>query len=79
MSTIRCIDVSYIRPSRTIETISVTKGVDSKILYVYNYEGYSFRLFDSVLSLIDFFQNGTETANHFECEEELDSFLLQQV
>ena len=77
MNTIRAIDTDYLRPSRTIDTILVSNADTEKVCFVYNYEGYSFRLFYSLLDLINFFQNDeVESDHHFETDEELDSFLL---
>jgi hypothetical protein len=68
------ISTSYIRSSRTIETVLVLES--KAVLYVYNYEGNSFRVFDDVLKLIEFFNQGKdESIAHFETEEELDAFL----
>ena len=77
MNTIRAIDTDYLRPSRTIDTIIVSNADVEKVFFVYNYEGYSFRLFYYHLDLINFFQNDeVECDRHFETDEELDSFLL---
>lgn len=68
------IATSYIISSRTIETVLVLES--KAVLYVYNYEGNSFRVFDDVLKLIEFFNQGKdESIAHFETEEELDAFL----
>lgn len=55
MNTFATINTEYIRASRTIETVLVSMGKFSKIFFVYNYEGVSFRLFKSHLDLIHFF------------------------
>lgn len=75
MNTFSTINTEYIRPSRTIETVLVSKGGFSKVFFVYNYEGNSFRLFGSHLSLIQFFQDKSESDFHFTTENELDLFL----
>lgn len=51
------INIEYLRPSRTIETALVSMGNLSKVFYVYNYEGNSFRLFENHLGLIQIFQD----------------------
>lgn len=65
----------YIRPSRTIETVHMSNDSRIKSFDIYNYEGYSFRLFEDILALILFFETGEEAATHFDSEEELDCFL----
>ncbi len=50
------LEIEYIRSSRTIETIEVSSGDKAKIYYIYNYEGIHFRLFGSLISLIQFFE-----------------------
>lgn len=77
MNAIQTLNTEYIRPSRTIETILVSKGKLNKVFYLYNYEGNSFRLFESHLGLIRFFQDNSESDFHFSTEQELDFFLSQ--
>ena len=75
MNTFQTINTEYIRSSRTIEIVLVSKGSLSKLFFVYNYEGNSFRVFESHLDLINFFQNKAEYNFHFNTEIKLDSFL----
>lgn len=75
MNAIQTLNTEYIRPSRTIETILVSKGKLNKVFYLYNYEGNSFRLFESHLGLIRFFQDNSESDFHFSTEDELDFYL----
>ncbi len=75
MNTYRAIDVFYLRPSRTIETILVSKGNIEKIFFVYNYEGWFFRVFENVLDLMNFFDDLFEPEVYFEVETELDNYL----
>lgn len=77
MNDFTTINTEYLRPSRTIDTILVSKNNLSQVFIVYNYEGYSFRLFKSHLKLILFFQDKTESDFHFETDEELDDFLSE--
>ncbi len=72
---INVIEIEYIRASRTIETIVVRNNQQDKLLYIYNYEGNSFRCFGSLLSLVQFFEEGKEPEVYFESETELDEFL----
>jgi hypothetical protein len=74
MNSITNIETEYIRASRTIETVLVSNSRIKNIFYVYNYEGYSFRVFKTVHSLIQFFEIGSDCFLHFNNEIELDNF-----
>ncbi len=75
MNNFTTIDIDYVRGSRTIETTMVTSKNLSKVYFIYNYEGISFRVFENHLSLINFFQGNAESDFHFSTETELDNFL----
>ncbi len=75
MNKITPLEVEYIRSSRTIETIEVSQGDKLKILYIYNYEGIHYRLFGSLILLIQFFELGIEPYVSFDKETELDAYL----
>ena len=75
MNTIINCHTDYITPSRTLETISYKQS--DKIIYIYNYEGTHFRLFTSLLELIQFFTLGTEPKYDFTEEGDLDLFLQE--
>jgi len=72
---INIIEIEYIRASRTIETIVVSDNQHEKLLYIYNYEGTSFRCFGSLLGLVQFFEEGKASGLYFDDETELDEFL----
>ena len=55
MNYIKTLNTDYLRASRTIETVLVKSRKDETVVYVYNYEGYSFRVFNSTIKLINFF------------------------
>lgn len=55
MNTFQTINTEYVRASKTIETVLVSKERLSKVFFVYNYDGNSFRVFENHLSLIHFF------------------------
>lgn len=74
MNTFHAIEVDYLRPSRTIETILLENDKDRKILYVYNYEGWHFRVFNTVLDVVNFFDDKFEPEIQFEDENELDDY-----
>lgn len=76
MNMVKAINTDYLRSSRTIETLLVSNDNSEQVFFVYNYEGYSFRLFCSLLNLIKFFQGDeSEDYYHFDTEKELDLFL----
>lgn len=75
MNTFKTINTDYLRPSRTIETVLVTRNNSSKVFFIYNYEGNSFRVFENHWDLINFFQNKVESSFHFSNEVEIDEYL----
>lgn len=77
MNTFKTINTDYLRASRTIETVIVTRDNSDKVFFIYNYEGNSYRVFENHLSLIHFLQDKSESDFHFSSEEELDLFLSE--
>lgn len=77
MNTFHTINTEYLRASRTLETTLVSKESMSKVFFIYNYEGNSFRVFENLLALIKFFRNEEDTNIHFNTEIELDDFLMK--
>jgi len=81
MNEIDQIAVDYIRPSRTIESYLLTdiKNPDNqKVVYVYNYEGYHFRIFDDILELIKFMNNEDYIMlKDYSSNRGVDNFLLR--
>ncbi len=75
MNKIEVIQSDYLRASRTIETTRISNGTKSILNYVYNYEGYHFRLFNDTIELIDFFESNIEPELSFDTELELDNYL----
>ena len=75
MNDFQTINIEYIRASRTIETILISKENLSTVFFVYNYEGNSYRVFKNHLDLINFFQNKAKSSFYFNTEIELDNFL----
>ena len=69
----KCIDTTYIRPSRTIETILTPS---KSVVFVYNYEGYHFRVFLDKKSMQTFFDDGIDSSFGFDNETDLDNYLL---
>jgi len=77
MNSFFCIETDYISPSRTIETILVSNLHFKKLFFVYNFEGISFRVFHSVLNLINFFEDDFESEICFEKEIDLDNYFAK--
>lgn len=75
MNSFNSLDIEYLRPSRTIESVIVSNRVNSLIFFVYNYEGTSYRVFKNYFKLANFFKDKNEADYHFDTEEELDEFL----
>ena len=69
------LDVSYIRPDRTVETILLKNGSNEHTCYIYNFEGIHYRFFKDLLSLIRFFDAREDTKYNFTEEDKLDDFL----
>ena len=68
--------IYYTRASRTIETILVSNNNAEKTFYVYNYEGYSFRVFETKKDVSNFFNHNVDSEFHFDSDEELDNYLM---
>ena len=68
--------IYYNRASITIETILVSNSIEAKPFYVYNYEGYSFRVFDSKKEVSNFFNLNVDSKLHFDNEVQLDDYLI---
>ena len=66
MNTIQTISTEYLRASRTIETVLVTNTTTHKLFYIYNYEGWFYRVFNNLVDLINFFDDAFEPAIWFE-------------
>ncbi|MGY6521454.1 MAG: hypothetical protein ACXIUD_06990 [Mongoliitalea sp.] len=75
MNKIIPITTEYITPSRTIEIFYLKRFEENRQVYVYNYEGKHFRVFVSVVDLIQFFANGKEALPLFDSEFDLDEYL----
>lgn len=59
MNTIKQLKVEYIElASRTLETILLTnEKKQQKVVYLFNYEGLHFRIFESFIEVSNFFNN----------------------
>lgn len=60
MNKIELLQTNYIRSNRTIDTVSLTdlKSNDRQtVVYIYNYEGYHFRIFENIFEISNFLLN----------------------
>lgn len=75
MNKYTAINVSYLRPSRTLETILLENKNEKRIVFVFNYDGVHFRIFNFINEILQFFNDELEPEVSFETEEELNSYL----
>lgn len=76
MNSLQTLKIIYLRSSRTIETIIISDKIHSKHLYIYNYEGYSFRVFETKKEVSNFFNLNIESKFHFNTEQCLENYLF---
>ena len=60
MNSIEAVQVDYIKySSRTLETILLInkENKSKKVVYLYNYEGVHFRIFENIIEVANFFTN----------------------
>ena len=60
MNSIEAVQVDYINyGSRTLETVLLInhENKSKKVVYIYNYEGYHFRIFEDFFEVANFFNN----------------------
>ncbi|SFU01736.1 hypothetical protein SAMN04489724_3325 [Algoriphagus locisalis] len=69
------ITTEYIKPSRSIDILHLESSEGIEPFYIYNYEGLHFHYFDSLIRLIQFFEEGLEANRSFYSGQELDDFL----
>jgi len=77
MNTINAIDIHYLRPNLTIESVLLSNKDKERMIYIYNYQGWFYRVFDNIMDVFNFFNQKTEVSIHFENEDELDNYLKQ--
>ena len=78
MNEIICLETEYIRSDLTIEVLLIQDKISQKtrVVYIYNYQGIHFRVFDSLLSLCQFFRSGEDACLiDFDTDEDLDEYL----
>ncbi len=76
MNTIQTLKTDYLRSNRSIDTIKIFNPSRSKLFWLYNYEGWHFRVFESKQEMHEFFANDIEPKISFNEEVQLDNFLL---
>jgi hypothetical protein len=76
MNIFRILDINYLQSSKTLETILVKNDTKERVIYVYNYEGWHYRVFISLEEIINFFEDEFEPHISFESEAKLDDFFL---
>jgi hypothetical protein len=79
MNKINQLEVTYLRPSRTIEELELSNNGSKETCFIYNYEGNLFYYFDSKVSLFAFFKQNDYSIIPFENETDLDQFLLTKI
>lgn len=77
MNTLTMTNVDYLRANRTIETIQLSNNDSAKTVFIFNYEGKHFRVFENEN---DAYKSTDSEANikiiaEFIKENELDNFL----
>jgi hypothetical protein len=79
MNKFLAIQADYINcASRTLETILLTdkESKSQKVVYIYNYEGVHFRIFDNIFEVVNFFNNKPyQLLEEYSNEENIDIFL----
>ena len=76
MNSINIIKTFEIRTSRTLDVLSISYEDKQKLLFLYNYEGIYYRLFDCKTEVRKFFKCENAIFLEFENDEKLDSYLL---
>lgn len=79
MNAIRTHTIYCGRAARTLEIICVSNLSKKKIFYIYNYEEYSFRVFDTKKQFLDFYYFDLEPDIHFDNAAQLDYYLENYV
>jgi hypothetical protein len=77
MNKLISISTEYLSSSRSIETLNLVLFEENKQVYVYNFEGKHFRVFESLVEMIQFFEVGNEPLASFDSEADLDEYLEQ--
>lgn len=79
MNVMECLETSYLnRASRSVDTMLLTnEKEEKKVLYVQNFEGISFKVFDALMDLVNYlYDDSGRTIAEFDTDEELDNYLI---
>ena len=81
MNKIQPINVDYLRADRTIESVQLSNNGLSKMVFIYNYEGVHYRVFDNIADAYDVASGemSVPVIAEFEKESELDNFLENEL
>ena len=80
MNTIQTVQVDYINyASRTLETIILTnEEMSQKVVYLYNHDGQSFRIFENLLEVANYLHNQPyKVLKEYAQERFVDTFLAK--
>jgi len=74
-------DVEYLRADRTIETIQLSNNGFAKMVFVFNYEGVHYRIFEDIADAYKVASGETDIKvfAEFTKESELDNFLEKEL
>lgn len=75
MNQVNQVSYLYLSPNKTIETLLISSDVKESIVFIYNYKGFSFRVFKSKESLDGFWKGLNDEDLHFSSEKNLDKWL----
>ena len=75
------INEDYLRANRTIETIQLSNNNLNKTVFVYNYEGVHYRIFENITDAYDVASGeiNVPVIAEFKKESESDNFLLNMI
>ena len=76
MNQIYQVSCDYFAPNKTLETIVVHANDQCRVLWIYNYKGISFDVFDLEENLIAYLEGTDYRDVQFNTERELDEWLL---
>lgn len=68
------IDSTYLKASKSIDTYVINGKNGPSAMYVYNDEGICYRIFQTLLELIDFIENGIEPRFVFYDDNDVSTF-----
>jgi hypothetical protein len=75
MNQVHQLKCKYLSPNKTVETISISHQDIEIVVYLYNFKGQSFRVFNSKERLKGFWKGMNNEDFHFESEMDLDHWL----